>query len=121
MADILVYNIEYDLYRLSKSKFRSSFKLKDKDREYINEKGIDTIKKHAYDFITNRVSGINISNDGKQTPMRGHPVFIAQHATATCCRGCIQKWYHIPKDRKLTNDEIDYFVNLIMSYIKKQN
>ncbi len=25
-------------------------------------------------------------NDGKQTPFRGHPVFTAQHATATCCR-----------------------------------
>ena len=78
--------------KLSKSKFRSSFKLKDKDKEYIKSKGIDTIEKHAYDFIESRVSGDNILNDGKQTPMRGHPVFVAQHATATCCRGCIYKY-----------------------------
>ena len=107
--------------RLSKSKFRSSFKLKDKDKNYIKEKGMDTIKSHAYDFITKRVSGVNITNDGKQTPMRGHPVFIAQHATATCCRGCIKKWYHIPKTRKLTKEEIDYLVNVIIEWIKKQN
>ena len=107
--------------RLSKSKFRSSFKLKDKDKNYIKEKGMDTIKSHAYDFITKRVSGVNIPNDGKQTPMRGHPVFIAQHATATCCRGCIEKWYHIPKTRKLTKEEIDYLVNVIIEWIKKQN
>ena len=105
--------------KLSKSKFRSSFKLKDKDKEYIKSKGIDTIEKHAYDFIESRVSGDNILNDGKQTPMRGHPVFVAQHAT--CCRGCIYKWYHIPKNRKLTKEEIDYLVRIIMTWIKKQN
>ena len=53
--------------------------------------------------------------------MRGHPVFVAQHATATCCRGCIYKWYHIPKNRKLTKEEIDYLVRIIMTWIKKQN
>lgn len=83
--------------RLSKSKFRSRFRLKDKDKKYIEEKGIDTIKKHAYDFINNRLSDVSKVIDGKQTPMRGHPVFIAQHATACCCRGCLEKWYHIPK------------------------
>ena len=70
---------------LSKSKFRSSFKLKSKDIEYINDKGIEKIKSHAYDFINKRLKPKVILNDGKQTPMRGHPVFIAQHATATCC------------------------------------
>ena len=83
---------------LSKSKFRSSFKLKDKDNTYINDKGLDTIRRHAFDFISKRVGEYPTINDGKQTPMRGHPVFIAQHATATCCRGCINKWYNIPKD-----------------------
>ena len=107
--------------KLSKSKFRSSFKLKDKDKEYIKSKGIDTIEKHSYDFIESRVSGDNILNDGKQSAMRGHPVFVAQHATATCCRGCIYKWYHIPKNRKLTKEEIDYLVRIIMTWIKKQN
>ena len=60
-----------------------------------------------------------IENDGKQTPMRGHPVFISQHATATCCRGCLYKWHHISKNRKLTSHEIDFIVCLIMEWIKK--
>lgn len=106
--------------RLEKSKFRSSFKLKDKDKNYIKEKGLNVIELHAYDFIKKRISGIDIKNDGKQTPMRGHPVFIAQHATATCCRGCIEKWYHIPKNRELTENEIDKIVSIIMSWINKQ-
>ena len=67
-------------YRLSKSKFRSSFYLKNKDKEYIKNKGMDIIKKHAYDFVEKRLAPSIILNDGKQTPMHGHPVFVAQHA-----------------------------------------
>lgn len=68
---------EYLFKRLSNSKFRSSFHLKQKDFDYINEKGLDTIKKHAEDFIAKREAPAFIPNDGKQTPMKGHPVFIA--------------------------------------------
>ena len=66
--------------RLGNSKFRSSFHLKQKDIDYINEKGLDTIRQHAKDFIAKREAPAYIANDGKQTPMCGHPVFIAQHS-----------------------------------------
>lgn len=108
------------LYKLSKSKFRSSFKLKEKDINYIDEKGFDKIKEHAYDFINKRLRDISNVVDGKQTPMRGHPVFIAEHATATCCRGCLEKWHHINKDGILSDGEVDYIVNIIMKWIYKQ-
>lgn len=92
-------NIESILNNLSKSNFRSKFHLKTKDIEYINEKGMDKIREHAYDFISKRLGPKTIPNDGRQTPMRGHPVFIAQHATATCCRGCLYKWHRIEKGK----------------------
>ena len=111
--------IENKLDKLSKSKFRSSFHLSNKDRNYIKEKGINKIQEHAYDFVNKRLNFEYIENDGKQTPMRGHPVFISQHATATCCRGCLYKWHHISKNRKLTSHEIDFIVCLIMEWIKK--
>ena len=106
--------------KLSKSAFRSKFRLKDKDLKYINEKGIDKIRSHACDFIKNRIAPAEISNDGKQTPMKGHPVFIAQHATATCCRGCISKWHHFSKGVALTESQQNYIVGLIMEWIKRQ-
>ena len=110
-----------DLFlRLSRSKFRSKFKLSEKDLEYINVKGQDTIRTHAYDFISKRLSPKYIQNDGKQTPMRGHPVFIAQHATATCCRDCLYKWHHIRKGKDLTKAEQDYIVDIIMIWINNQ-
>ena len=54
------------------------------------------------------------------TPMRGHPVFVAQHATATCCRGCVAKWHHIPQGRELTDDELGYLVAVVMAWIEDQ-
>lgn len=105
---------------LSKSSFRSRFHLKKKDLEYVKEKEIETIRRHAYDFIVTRLAPARIDNDGKQTPMKNHPVFIAQHATATCCRGCLEKWYKIEKGRKLTDVEIEFIVNLIMFWIEEE-
>lgn len=112
--------IEDILIKLSKSKFRSSFKLKNDDIKYCTEKGLDVIKEHAYKIINERLSARVIENDGKQTPMKGHPVFIAQHATATCCRGCLEKWHNIKKGKELTNNEKNYIVYLILKWIIKQ-
>lgn len=108
------------LDRLAKSKFRSRFKLSVKELEYIKDKGLDKIKSHAEDFIRDRIAPSEPVNDGKQTPMRGHPVFIAQHATATCCRGCIEKWHKSPRHRELTQSEQEYLVSVIMEWIKRQ-
>lgn len=108
------------LDRLSKSKFRSSFHLKDKDILYIEDKGIDKIRNHAYDFVTKRLADTSNVTDGKQTPMKGHPVFIARHATGTCCRRCLEKWHHISKNKNMTDDDIKYVVDIIMSWIEKE-
>ena len=112
--------IEQALLKLEKSKFRSSFKLKEKDREYVKNKGMDTVRSHACDFVRDRLAPSFIANDGKQTPMRGHPVFIAQHATACCCRGCLNKWSRIPKNVELTPVQQEKIVNLLMVWIEKQ-
>ena len=106
--------------RLAKSEFRSKFRLKQKDKEYIAQKGLDTIERHARDFVSKRLAPAQIPNDGKQTPMNGHPVFIAQHATACCCRGCIEKWHKIQKGNELTQSQQDYIIGIIMEWIRRQ-
>lgn len=111
-------NIDIILSNLSKSKFRSSFKLKDNDIKYIKEKGLYKIKEHAINFIDKRLSPKIILNDGKQTPIKGHPVFIAQHATATCCRDCLFKWHKIDKNKDLSEYEKLFILNLIMKWIE---
>lgn len=108
------------LYKLSKSKFRSSFHLKEKDKNYIKEKGMDVIKSHACDFVRNKLAPAYPKNDGKQTPMKGHPVFIAQHACACCCRGCLNKWYKVPVGVELTEIQQEKIVNLLMDWIESE-
>lgn len=106
--------------RLSQSGFRSRFHLKDKDKEYVRNKGMGTIRQHAHDFVAKRLAPAAIPNDGKQTPMRGHPVFIAQHATGCCCRGCFSKWHGIQAGRQLTDDEQVYAVDVLMEWIRRE-
>lgn len=103
--------------KLQKSKFRSSFKLKQKDIDYINEKGMSMIKRHAVDFINQKLAPANPENDGKQTPMKNHPVFIAMHACACCCRTCLYKWHKIPMNKELTKDEKNYIYGLLIYWI----
>ena len=112
--------IESKLRELKSSTFRSSFHLRKYMYDYIDDKGLDKVKEHAYDFINNKLKPANPINDGKQTPMRGHPVFIAQHATGTCCRGCLEKWHHINKGVELTDNQVNYIVELIMAWINKE-
>ena len=108
------------LSHLQKSSFRAKFHLSEQDRQYIADKGMETIQRHAADFIRTRLAPASIPNDGKQTPMRGHPVFIAQHACACCCRGCLHKWYHVPVGRELTENEQERIVKLLMAWIERQ-
>lgn len=108
------------LKRIRTSKFRSGFHLKKNDFDYIQKQGMDTIQNHAYDFIEKRLSPSFIENDGKQTPMRGHPVFVAQHAVACCCRGCLKKWHNIDSNKDLNKKEIDYIVQTLMRWIERE-
>lgn len=106
---------------LSNSKFRGSFHLNNKMKDYVLDKGLDKISKDAYEILESRVASSNPKNDGKQTPMKQtHPVFIAQHATGTCCRGCIERIHHIPKGRELSSIEVKYLVNVIMFWIQRE-
>lgn len=108
------------LEKLERSKFRRSFRLEEAEQEYIAQKGMETIRAHAEDFVRTRLAPADIPNDGKQTPMRGHPVFIAQHATACCCRGCLKKWYGVAEGRALTEVQQGKIVNLLMAWIQRQ-
>lgn len=112
--------IDEALNKLQTSAFRARFHLKEKDKAYVREKGMATIRCHAQDFVRERLAPAAIPNDGKQTPMHGHPVFLAQHACACCCRGCLNKWYRVPKNIKLTEQQQEKIVNLLIAWIERQ-
>lgn len=106
------------LRRLAESAFRRRFALDDADRAALERTGMDVMRRHAREILLKRLAPAVIANDGHQTPMRGYPVFKAQHATALCCRQCMQKWHAIPAGRALSAEELDYAVALIMRWIE---
>ncbi|CAI0748043.1 Uncharacterised protein [Serratia liquefaciens] len=106
--------------RLQSSPFRAKFRLNSKDQLYFDTKGLPLILSHARDFIEQRLAPPFPKNDGKQTPMRGHPVFVAQHATATCCRGCLAKWHSIPQGQALDEQQKQYIVHVISLWLERR-
>jgi hypothetical protein len=113
-------NLDIVFERLERSSFRRKFRLGKMEREYLDSKGLEVILTHGADFIRKRLGPAFPANDGKQTPMKKHPVFVAQHATATCCRGCLEKWHAIPKGRELSAEEQAYLIELIGRWLRAQ-
>lgn len=118
--DGMRHRLEDVFERLQRSAFRRRFRLRTAEAEYLRAKGIETILRHAADFVERRLAPVCPVNDGKQTPMRGHPVFVAQHATGTCCRGCLAKWHGIPAGQALSAGEKDYVLAILRRWIEQQ-
>lgn len=105
---------------LAGSAFRRRFRLRGAELEYLRRKGLPIVLEHAAAFVEKRLAPAAPANDGRQTPMRHHPVFIAQHATATCCRGCLQKWHAIPKGRVLEEAEKRYILEVVETWLARE-
>ena len=105
---------------LAQSDFRRKFRLRGADLDYLCDKGLAQVMQHAADFIGKRLAPATIANDGQQTPMRGHPVFVAQHATACCCRGCLEKWHGIPAGHALTAAEQAHVLAVLERWLQEQ-
>jgi len=113
-------DIGHILAALQSSPFRRRFRLGGRELTYLDAKGMAVVMTHAADFVAQRLAPANPHNDGRQTPMRGHPVFIAQHATATCCRGCLAKWHDIPSGRALDARETAHVLAVIERWLREQ-
>jgi len=103
--------------RLARSRFRSRFRLDERDAAYAADRGSATLRVHAEDFVRHRLAPAAPRNDGRQTPWRGHPVFVAQHATGTCCRKCLARWHAIAAGRPLDDAEVHYVVDVIAAWL----
>ncbi|NER84342.1 MAG: DUF4186 domain-containing protein [Leptolyngbya sp. SIO1D8] len=106
--------------RLQQSAFRRQFQLHEREQDYLNRKGMEVILEHGADFIAQRLAPAYPAKDGRQTPWRGHPVFIAQHATGTCCRRCLSRWHKIPPGQALTAAQQQYVLTIIATWLQRQ-
>ena len=106
--------------RLARSKFRSRFKLAADDLAYIERVGLETIRRHAGDFVREKLGPAEPMNDGRQTPMRGHPVFKAMHGSAMCCRGCMEKWWKVKRGVPLSDSQKAKAVDFLMAWVERR-
>src|SRR4051794_36424769 len=114
--------IEERIASIGAHQFRAKFSLApgSRDRSIAMVRGPTAMRAHAHDLIVKRLAPAQPRNDGRQTPYRGHPVFVAQHATATCCRTCLAKHHGIAAGHDLTADEQAYVVQVITTWIARE-
>lgn len=109
--------IDARIERIGRFAFRAKFHLREQELEYLRRRGLGVVPEHAREIVVARVAPARPAKDGAQTPWGGHPVFRAQHATATCCRGCLEKNHGIRRGHDLSEREIDYVVAVICRWI----
>ena len=116
MPDLASIDTTLDL--LAAQPFRARFHLRGREAATVELRGLEAVRAHAHELLAKRLAPAAPAKDGKQTPYRGHPVFVAQHATATCCRTCLERWHKIPKGRALSGEEREYAVEVICRWIE---
>jgi hypothetical protein len=118
--DLAADSIDRRLDAIARQPFRAKFHLRGRERAAAELRGPSTMRLHARDLIARRLAPAEPYKDGRQTPYRGHPVFVAQHATATCCRSCLERWHQILKGRELSREERAYVVEVICRWIERE-
>jgi hypothetical protein len=113
-------DVDEAFHRLARSAFRRKFRLDGRERAYLETWGLPHVMKQGRDFIEQRLAPANPPNDGRQTPWRNHPIFVAQHATATCCRGCLKKTHEIARGAALTAEQKAYVLGVIEKWLSSQ-
>jgi hypothetical protein len=95
------------------------FMLGDPEKEYVTSRGMEILRLHATDFVNKRLAPAQPKNDGRQTPTKGHPVFIAQHATGCNDRDSLEEFFGIQKGQELSEAEVEKVVNVILRWIEE--
>ena len=105
--------------KLEKDGRINKFILGEPEQEYVTSRGMDILRLHATDFVNKRLAPANPKNDGRQTPTKGHPVFIAQHACGCNDRDSVEEFFGYEKGRELTEAEVGTIVDAILAWIEE--
>lgn len=120
-----VRDVEHTIEALKHEHVRHEFwcavELTERALTYARKRGRTGMQVAAHAIIRTSVGKPRDAFDGRRTPWetspKAHILHFAQHATATCCRQCIQVWYGIPTDRPLNEADIEYFAQLLFCYV----
>ena len=87
---------------------------------HARKNGLTAILDHIPKRLMQSIGKATPFRDGTQTPFTGKAEFYAQHATATCCRKCVEDWHNIPRGRALTEEDLTYLSSLAVLYLKER-
>ncbi|NVM29287.1 MAG: DUF4186 family protein [Candidatus Helarchaeota archaeon] len=118
-------DVKYTIEALRKELFRRRYWARRIDKKLLEpllEKELSEIEKKVENRIRKYVNKKFNDNpwDGRQTPLEGNLIYFAQHATASCCKKCIEEWHGINRNELLTEEQIKYLVGLIMVYFENR-
>jgi hypothetical protein len=88
--------------------------------EHARKKGLVAILDHVPKRLMQAIGKATPFRDGTQTPFAGRAEYYAQHATATCCRKCVEEWHGVPQGRALTEEELAYLSDLAILYLRER-
>ncbi len=108
------------LEKVAKCDYRAEIDLGAEDIEYINSRGFDMMIKHAQDFVERRLGPARPRNEGKQTPLKGHPLFLAQHATGSDSRRALSEYHGIAEGKELSRQQIDYVTDVVLRWLEER-
>ena len=83
---------------------------------------IDEMRSKVIKILSNKINKkrSEIFRDSTQTPKGKDIIYLAQHATGTCCRRCIEEWYGINKEEIMNEEQINFLTEIIMTYINEK-
>lgn len=112
-------DIQSVLAAVAASEYRRRYTLSTTEKSQLRIAGLAKLMKQAEEIIEKQIAPERPVNDGTQTPKKGHPIHVAQHATATCCRRCLAKWHDIPVGHALTRNESDHVLAVLRGWLEK--
>ncbi|MBN8674283.1 MAG: DUF4186 family protein [Chitinophagales bacterium] len=87
--------------------------------EFAQKRGKRKLRERARKILQQKIGKAINFREGYQTAKTGREIIhYAMHATATCCRPCMEYWHNIPMGTDLTNGQLDYATDLVMLFVE---
>jgi hypothetical protein len=117
-AEDVAYTVEALKLELIRHEYWCSKAIDPKAETLAYRTGLTRLRADAESVIRKSVGPHQHPAQGRQTKWDGNIIYYGQHATACCCRRCIEVWHGIPRNRDLTEDEVRYFIELLCVYMR---
>jgi uncharacterized protein DUF4186 len=90
---------------------------------HARRKGRKGLRERVRKHLSTAIGPANPWHDGIQTPMEmeaPNAIPYGQHATATCCRKCVEYWHGIPRGKIICEQDLIYLAELVCRFLEER-